>query len=182
MSQTRKPRTRSRRGSSEGDAENCSEALLPETVIEAARKSGRRRVVPFKLRNSEEYVSEPESLSSSELELDDLIDDFGDDELEYSESAEEVTQPGMDTVNEEYSHLELKLFEGSDDEEAKSERDGDWSIAAYMRPKKQKPEEGLTKNLKSFAANSWKYGKLWQFIRDLLKNEKYNPNVIRWVD
>jgi len=23
-----------------------------------------------------------------------------------------------------------------------------------------------------------RYGKLWEFIRDLLKNEKYNPRII----
>ena len=26
------------------------------------------------------------------------------------------------------------------------------------------------------------YGFLWEFIRDLLKNDKYNPNVIKWED
>merc|ERR1712062_770848 len=27
-----------------------------------------------------------------------------------------------------------------------------------------------------------RYGKLWEFIRDLLKNEKYNPKIIMWED
>ena len=92
----------------------------------------------------------------------------------------------------------FKLIEDSD-EEAESERDDDlinyepstgykckfqqtcindkisFLMSAYWRKKKQTP----AKDSKSVEANSGKYGKLWQFIRDLLKNEKYNPRVIR---
>ena len=130
MSQPRKSHTRSRRASSEIDAEYCSEASLPETVIDAVRKSGRKRVqqdwsslvkgrkdkvivVEKKYENNEGSDSivqgkyekrDDESGSSSASEpdghlLDDLIDDFGDEELEDSDSAEEVTQPGMNIVN-----------------------------------------------------------------------------------
>ena len=152
MSQPRKPRTRSRRGSSEGDTENCSEALLPETVIEAAKKSSRKRVIQdksrtpsarlkarkdkltiaeqtdssndsdsFKQGKDEETVERPESPQASEPEgqplvLDDLIDDFGDEELEDSESVEENTQLDIDTDNEDSSQLVLELVEDSDEE------------------------------------------------------------------
>ena len=106
MSQPRTHLTISKSAISDRSTENCSEASLTKTVTETARKSSRRRILPFKLRKGEEKVEEPESTSASKLEgqllgLDDLIDDFGDDE--YSESAEEVTQSGidLDTVNEE---------------------------------------------------------------------------------
>eukprot|EP00091_Calanus_sinicus_P012339 TRINITY_DN27883_c0_g1_i1.p2 TRINITY_DN27883_c0_g1~~TRINITY_DN27883_c0_g1_i1.p2 ORF type:complete len:123 (+),score=36.55 TRINITY_DN27883_c0_g1_i1:210-578(+) len=38
------------------------------------------------------------------------------------------------------------------------------------------PSSGNT----STTCKQWKYGKLWEFVRDLLQIEKYNPSVIRW--
>ena len=152
MSQPRTHRTRSRRASSERDTENCSENILPETVIEAARKSSRRRVGQdmsrasarvkarkdklveeektdssddssdsFRQRKCEENDEDPKSPSAAKpkgqpLVLDDLIDDFGDEELEDCESAGEVTLPDEDTDNEDSSQLVLELVDDSDEE------------------------------------------------------------------
>jgi len=192
MSQPRKTRTRSRRASSERDTENSSEALLPDaeeaanklkrrkSVKEVNRVSTRVKIKPAKLREAERETnydssddSEPGNLKDDgssvdetdgkPLVLDDLIDDFCDEELEDSG---EVTDPDSGNIDES-SQLVLELVDDSDDE-VESE------IAEEMSFKE------ASQGNKSTTCKQWKYGKLWEFIRDLLKIKKYNPSVIRW--
>ena len=190
MSQPRGSRTRSRRSSSEKDTENIVENILPATVVEAVRKSSRGRIlkesskVAGRMKARSELEAEKEKTDSSDSEsrdgfkrrkniendndyaasmdqvlvLDDLIDDFGD-ELEDCESSEEVPQDDEDIDNEDSSELVLELVEDSDDE---------FSIEIA--------EEIC---IAATTCKLWKYGKLWEFVRDLLKIERYNPSVIR---
>merc|ERR1712165_261967 len=69
-----------------------------------------------------------------------------------------------DDIEEEEEEMEEEV---NDDEE-------------YVQPNENKGSK------KSNASTSKhievRYGKLWEFIRDLLKNEKYNPKIIMWED
>merc|ERR1712226_811601 len=50
----------------------------------------------------------------------------------------------------------------------------------YVQPNANKgPKKSNTSTSKHIEV---RYGKLWEFIRDLLKNEKYNPKIIMWED
>ena len=200
MSQPRGSRTRSRRSSSEKDTENVVEDILPATVVEAVRKSSRGRIlkesskVDGRMKARSELEAEKEKTDSSDSEsrdgfkrkknienandsaasmdqvlvLDDLIDDFGD-ELEDCESSGEVPQDDEDIDNEDSSGLVLELVEESDEEVSNE-------IAEEM--KNVEPSVGSTCESKKMSG-LWKYGKLWEFVRDLLKIEKYNPSIIR---
>jgi len=203
MSQSRSTRTRSRRGSLEKDSDNSvDDNILPATVVEAVRKSSRGRIlkesskVAGRIRNKTDTEVEKDKTDSSDNEikensnkqinrengntskskdsvsstgqplvLDDLIDDFGDEELEDCESAAE-TGLSDDEIDNEESELILEL-PGSSDEEVSNE------IAEEM--KNYEPS-----TLTTSTSKLWKYGKLWEFVRDLLHIEKYNPSVIRW--
>ena len=188
MSQARCSRTQSRRASSEKDNENVREDILPSTVVKAVRKSSRGRILKesrkvagrmmardeaevekeetdssdsdsrdgFNQRNNAENTNSTNYLANvrskgQPLVLDDLIDDFGDEELEEE-----------DRDNENSSGLVLELVEESDEEVSNE-------IAEEMK--------SFEPSKKMFGL--WKYGKLWEFVRDLLKIEKYNPSIIR---
>jgi len=203
MSQSRTTRTRSRRGSLEKESENSmDDNILPATVVEAVRKSSRGRIlkesskVAGRMRNKNDTEVEKDKTDSSDndikdgfqkqvnkenvngsksvssdsstgqpLVLDDLIDDFGDEELEDCESAGE-TGLSDDEIENEESELILELPADSDEEVSNE-------IAEEM--KNYEPS-----TLNTSTSKLWKYGKLWEFVRDLLHIEKYNPSVIRW--
>ena len=207
MSQARGSRTRSRRASSEKDTEDALEDILPATVVEAVRKSSRGRILKKSIklagrmkaaRNELEVENEETDSSDGDsrdgfkrrrktedtndtdyqddvqskglpLVLDDLIDDFGDEELEDWESTREVAHEDEDIDNEDSSGLVLELVEESDEEVSNE-------IAEEM--KNFEPSVGSTCESKK-KSGLWKYGKLWEFVRDLLKIEKYNPSIIR---
>ena len=67
-----------------------------------------------KKKNGENKRVEPVSSKSQPLGLDDLIDDFGDEELEDCESAGETMQQDEDVYND--TELVLELPEDSDEE------------------------------------------------------------------
>merc|ERR1712142_383142 len=202
MSQPRATRARSRRGSLEKENENSVDDILPATVVEAVRKSSRGRIlkesskVAGRIKPKTDTEVEKEKTDSSDndskdgfkkkingenvngnktrdsvsskgqpLVLDDLIDDFGDEELEECESAGETTLPD-DEIDNEDSELVLELPEDSDEEVSNE-------IAEEMKNYEPSTVNTSTSKL-------WKYGKLWEFVRDLLHIEKYNPSVIRW--
>ena len=207
MSQPRGSRNRSRRSSSEKDTENIVENILPATVVEAVRKSSRGRILKesskvagrMKAAKNEVEVEKEETDSSDgdsrdgfkgkknaedtngtdchadvqskgqPLVLDDLIDDFGEEELEDLESTREVAPEDEDIDNEDSSGLVLELVEESDEEVSNE-------IAEEM--KNFEPSVGSSCESKKMSG-LWKYGKLWEFVRDLLKIEKYNPSIIR---
>merc|ERR1712154_351366 len=84
-----------------------------------------------------------------------------------SELNSEKEQDSSDYVDEIEEDEEEDEEEVNDDEE-------------YVQPSANK---GTKKSNTSTAKHiEIRYGKLWEFIRDLLKNEKYNPKIIMWED
>merc|ERR1719245_1104463 len=67
--------------------------------------------------------------------------------------------------------------DGIDDFEEEDEEVND--DEEYVQPYMNKVLKKSTAPIKQVDV---KYGKLWEFIRDLLKNEKYNPKIITWED
>merc|ERR1712110_972546 len=123
-------------------------------------------------------------------DIDDIIDDFDlEDELK--------EDTAMDTDNVHLSH-----FNGVKSSEQNSEREQDSASDCYTDDIEEEEEEEMEEEVnddeeyvqpnankgskKSNASASKhievRYGKLWEFIRDLLKNEKYNPKIIMWED
>jgi len=130
------------------------------------------------------------------LVIDDIIDDFDlEDELR------EDTLMDTDNV-----HLSATHFNGVKSSEQNSEKEQDSASDCYTDDIEEEVEEeeeeemeeeinddeeyvqpNANKGSKKINASTSKqievrYGKLWEFIRDLLKNEKYNPKIIMWED
>jgi len=84
-----------------------------------------------------------------------------------SELNSEKEQDSSDYVDE------IEEDEEEDEEELEEEVNDD---EEYVQPSANK---GTKKSNTSTAKHiEIRYGKLWEFIRDLLKNEKYNPKII----
>merc|ERR1712066_846834 len=118
--------------------------------------------------------------------FDDIIDNFDlEDEMRAVEESNKKT-------TEAYSN-DVKSSELMDDKEQDSdsyiddieeEEEEINDDEEYVQPFTNK---GLkkTSTASTFSSNKHldiKYGKLWEFIRDLLKNDKYNPRIITWED
>jgi len=95
------------------------------------------------------------------LVIDELIDDFGEEELQDEELLEEERDL-IDSDQNQKSPLEVI---GDEDEEDVAIED-DLIV----------DQDTNLDNVKSQS----KYGKLWEFIRDLLQNDRYNPSIIKW--
>ena len=130
MSSPRVLRSSSRRSSIERDSEHISEDLVPQTVTEAAKMSGkgktqdsagkkREKIETRKkghLNTSEEKVNSKSEETGEALALDDIINDFGDDELDDCESNDESAQTENEAHDEDSSNLVLELVEDSDED------------------------------------------------------------------
>merc|ERR1712079_238751 len=125
------------------------------------------------------------------LVLDEIIDDFEDmgelnedtvmerskvsgtrsngvKSLELNSEKEQDSSDYVDEVEEDEEEDEEELEEEVNDDEE------------YVQPSANKgPKKSITSTPKHIEI---RYGKLWEFIRDLLKNEKYNPKIITWED
>jgi len=93
------------------------------------------------------------------LVIDQIIDNFGEDELLDEDTEEEKS---------EYHSLVM-----CDDEDEENSIEEEESLIIETDPD---PEALAELDIKSQS----KYGKLWQFIRDLLRNERFNPSIIKW--
>merc|ERR1712203_707106 len=123
------------------------------------------------------------------LVIDDIIDDFDlVDELkeESAMDSDNVDQSGTLVNGVKSSEQSSEKEQDSDcytddieeeEEEMEEEVNDD---EEYVQPNANK---GSKKSNTSTAKHiEVRYGKLWEFIRDLLKNEKYNPKIIMWED
>merc|ERR1712126_15366 len=93
------------------------------------------------------------------LVIDQIIDNFGDDEL-----------LDEDTEEDKSEYNNLVMCDEDDEENSIGEEE---SMIIETEPD---PEAFPGLDVKSQS----KYGKLWQFIRDLLRNERFNPSIIKW--
>merc|ERR1711953_742394 len=83
---------------------------------------------------------------------------------EQSSEKEQDSDCYTDDIEEEEEEMEEEV---NDDEE-------------YVQPNANKGQKKI--NTSTVKETEARYGKLWEFIRDLLKNEKYNPKIIMWED
>ena len=141
--------------------------------------------------------------SSTDL-LDELVMDFGDEDLD-EEHDDQEPDPNLNTedrladdiagevAGELVEEAEGRVAEAEDSEpdsepdedyedtEPNAESDEEYIVEkptrrVYNYPTKPKAMKWAIKVTKD---KLWKYGKLWEFIRDLLKIPRYNPSVIR---
>jgi len=172
---------------------------IRRSVQEVTRVSTRVKIKTVKLREAERDDSssnindESESKKNKEnvkytelsvgetdgqpLVLDDLIDDFCDEELEHSGEVTDSERGNSDASAPLVLELVEDSFESEIDEEPSFEEHFQWNKCYKEFPK------NLIKSVDHCEATIceiWKYGKLWEFIRDLLKIKKYNPSAIRW--
>ena len=109
------------------------------------------------------------------LVIDQIIDNFGDDEL-----------LDEDTEEDKSDYNNLVMCDDDDEENSIGEEE---SMIIETEPD---PESfpGISPSITRFLLYNWifleldvksqsKYGKLWQFIRDLLRNERFNPSIIK---
>ena len=142
----------------------------------------------------EEDFSTPkyEREESSDL-LDELVMDFGDEELD--QEAEELPEDDsdIDLVEEDRMAEDIagevagELLEEKEAEDSEPEPEPDFED---IEPPAEESDEDYDEKATSASKRThtrisagkekiWKYGKLWEFIRDLLKIPRYNPSVIR---
>ena len=132
--------------------------------------------------------------SSSDL-LDELVMDFGDEELD--QEAEELPEDddSSDELVEEERMVEDiagevagELLEEKEAEDSEAEPEQDFEDAEppveesdddYDEQTMVVPSKKTSSRISLGKEKIWKYGKLWEFIRDLLKIPRYNPSVIR---
>ena len=131
---------------------------------------------------------------SSDL-LDELVMDFGDEELD-QEAEEELQEEDSDVdlveedrmVDDIAGEVAGELLEEKEAEDSEPEPEPDFED---VEPPAEESDEDYDEKATSTSKKTntrislgkekiWKYGKLWEFIRDLLKIPRYNPSVIRW--
>ena len=144
----------------------------------------------------EEDFSTPkyEREESSDL-LDELVMDFGDEELD--QEAEELPEDDsdVDLVEEDRMAEDIagevagELLEEKEAEDSEPEPEADFED---VEPPAEESDEDYDEKATPASKRAhtrislgkekiWKYGKLWEFIRDLLKIPRYNPSVIRYL-
>ena len=130
---------------------------------------------------------------SSDL-LDELVMDFGDEELD-QEAEEELPEEDSDVdlveedrmVDDIAGEVAGELLEEKEAEDSEPEPEPDFED---VEPPAEESDEDYDEKATSTSKKTntrislgkekiWKYGKLWEFIRDLLKIPRYNPSVIR---
>ena len=131
---------------------------------------------------------------SSDL-LDELVMDFGDEELD-QEAEEELPEEDSDVdlveedrmVDDIAGEVAGELLEEKEAEDSEPEPEPDFED---VEPPAEESDEDYDEKATSTSKKTntrislgkekiWKYGKLWEFIRDLLKIPRYNPSVIRY--
>merc|ERR1719270_2406127 len=133
--------------------------------------------------------------SSSDL-LDELVMDFGDEELDQeAEELPEEDDSSDELVEEERIAEDIagevagELLEEKEAEDSEAEPEQDFEDAEppveesdddYDEQTMVVPSKKTSSRISLGKEKIWKYGKLWEFIRDLLKIPRYNPSVIRW--
>ena len=131
---------------------------------------------------------------SSDL-LDELVMDFGDEELD-QEAEEELPEEDSDVdlveedrmVDDIAGEVAGELLEEKEAEDSEPEPEPDFEDVEPPAEESDEDydEKATTTSKKTNTRISlgkekiWKYGKLWEFIRDLLKIPRYNPSVIRY--
>ena len=132
--------------------------------------------------------------SSSDL-LDELVMDFGDEELDQeAEELPEEDDSSDELVEEERIAEDIagevagELLEEKEAEDSEAEPEQDFEDAEppveesdddYDEQTMVVPSKKTSSRISLGKEKIWKYGKLWEFIRDLLKIPRYNPSVIR---
>ena len=145
----------------------------------------------------EEDFSTPkyEREESSDL-LDELVMDFGDEELDQEAEEEELAEDDSDVdlveedrmVEDIAGEVAGELLEEKEAEDSEPEPEADFED---VEPPAEESDEDYDEKAMSASKRTntrislskekiWKYGKLWEFIRDLLKIPRYNPSVIRY--
>merc|ERR1712066_656983 len=87
-------------------------------------------------------------------------------------SSEQNSEKEQDSASDCYTD---DIEEEEEDEEMEEEVNDD---EEYVQPNANKGSK--KSNASTSKQIEVRYGKLWEFIRDLLKNEKYNPKIIMW--
>ena len=130
---------------------------------------------------------------SSDL-LDELVMDFGDEELDQEADELPEDDSDIDLVEEDRMVEDIagevagELLEEKEAEDSEPEQEPDFEDA---EPPAEESDEDYDEKATSASKRThtrislgkekiWKYGKLWEFIRDLLKIPRYNPSVIRY--
>ena len=130
---------------------------------------------------------------SSDL-LDELVMDFGDEELDQEADELPEDDSDVDLVEEDRMAEDIagevagELLEEKEAEDSEPEPEPDFED---VEPPAEESDEDYDEKATSASKRThtrislgkekiWKYGKLWEFIRDLLKIPRYNPSVIRY--
>ena len=178
--ETRRRGSRSRGGSRKASTEAREQAVAvppaPAVVVEAVRKS-LRKSTSIEEKNKDFIYSDSKVINrmsdsvindlqeeENSLVIDDLIDNFGDELEDEMLAVDEETQEENSDKKTNKEDIEEEIEEEIQDEVDKFDFCPE-VIRASGNVRSQKT-----------------YGKLWEFIRDLLKNERYNPSVISWED
>jgi len=179
------------------------ENMIESHIISTNSETGQLKVKLVKKVDDEleEDFSTPtyEKQESSDL-LDELVMDFGDEDLDEDEQRNEETNESIFSANKMVEDIAGEVAEELMDENEEEDLDEDEPDMDYEeqpaedsdddydeKADKAKPPKKPTKPPRIYNYNNsnskdknWKYGKLWEFIRDLLKIPRYNPSVIRW--
>merc|ERR1711953_813729 len=127
------------------------------------------------------------SVMKKALVIDDIIDNFHLDESVEENNVVDVNRAealngvknneNIEKENDSDSYIDDDIDEDEEDLEEEINDDEEYVqpfTTSYKGPKKT--------GTASVKQPEIRYGKLWEFIRDLLKNEKYNPKIIMWED
>ena len=130
--------------------------------------------------------------SNSDL-FDELVMDFVDEDLD--QEPDEMAEDDSDDLVEEDRMVEDiagevagELLEEKEAEDSEPEAEPEFEDVEPPAEESDEDydEQATTSTRKTSTRISsgkdkiWKYGKLWEFIRDLLKIPRYNPSVIRY--
>ena len=121
----------------------------------------------FDLETSEEPTNETENRM-----VDDIAGEVAVELTEEKEYSEENSEPEGE---DEEQHRSVEDWDGDDFEAQPGDSDDDYQ----EKPKSEKKSSSIGTGHSSNKDQIWKYGKLWEFIRDLLKIPRFNPSVIR---
>ena len=111
------------------------------------------------------------------LVIDEILDDFCEFEIkEELDAAENPEMAESNLVTIYPSEINYSAEERNREEEAEDEEQEDPSLG---RETQSQNNYILTLFISEHVKSQSKYGKLWEFIRDLLQNETYNPSIIK---
>merc|ERR1711953_196130 len=127
------------------------------------------------------------SVMKKALVIDDIIDNFHLDKSVEENNVVDVNRAealngvknneNIEKENDSDSYIDDDIDE--DEEDLEEEINDDEEYVQPFTTSYKGPKKINTSTAKHIEV---RYGKLWEFIRDLLKNEKYNPKIITWED